>query len=227
MEATERAVVRLTEPHTELVDGRVGESGPLLEMLREARYPNLGGTKGGAGKGDVLDVQAMTMYENIDGIVRSWLNHYREHTTGDLIPLTRRLYQVLRTEDAGGRLEDRDNMFSMFPQWVAQIETFFDPPKVYELTVPCPECQAGRIPEGDEPREGERDERPYKWAMRVPVKLGHAVIAECHACGRMWAGRDDLTELAELTGVEVDWVKLRELTGDTLSRDLVSGAEAK
>ena len=55
-----------------------------------------------------------------------------------------------------------------------------------------------------------------KWAVRVPVKVGRAVVAECHACGRMWAGRDDLTRLAEEMDVEVDWVKLRELTGEIL-----------
>ena len=211
-----RAVERLTENHAELVDGTIGESGPLLEMLREARYPNLGGTKGGAGTGDVLDVQAMTMYENIDGIVRSWLNHFREHSTGDLIPLTKRLHQVLQAEDAGGRLDDSERMFSMFPKWVAQIEDFFDPPKEYELTADCPECGAGRIA---------NDEGAMKWAVRVPVKVGRAVIAECHSCGRMWAGRNDLTELAEAMNVEVDWVKLRELTGDTNYTGVVSSPE--
>ena len=75
MEATARSVVRLTEMHTEVIDGAVGESAPLLDILREARYPNLGRTKGGGGNGDVLDMQAMTMYENIDGIVRSWVAH--------------------------------------------------------------------------------------------------------------------------------------------------------
>lgn len=207
MEATARAVVRLTEEHTELVDGATGTCGPLLLMLWEARYPNLGGTKGGAGTGDILDLQAMTMYENIDGIVRSWLNHFREHSTGELIDLTKRLYVVLQAEHAGARLEDPDRMFSMFPKWVAQIEDYFDPPKEYELTADCPECGSGRIANED---------GAMKWAVRVPVKIGRAVVAECHACGRMWAGRDDLTELAEAMDIEVDWIKLRELTGDTL-----------
>lgn len=203
---TARAVERLTEHHSELVDGAIGECDPLLVMLREARYPNLGKTRGGGGTGDVLDIQAMTIYENIDGIVRSWLSHYRQHHTGELIPLVKRLHETLQAEQAGDRLDDPERMFAMFGQWVAQIDDFFDPPKEYELTAPCPECDAERVENG---------EGLMKWAVRVPVKVGRAVIPECHACGTMWAGRDELTDLAEKMGVEVDWIKLRELTGDT------------
>ena len=206
MEATARAVVRLTETHTEVIDGAVGESAPLLDLLREARYPNLGKTRGGGGNGDVLDMQAMTMYENIDGIVRSWVAHYREHHTGDLIPLVKRLYEIIKTEHAGDRLDNPDRMYGMFTQWEAQIDDYFDPPNEYELTAVCPDCGAGRIA---------NDDGAMKWAVRVPVKVGRAVVAECHACGRMWAGRDDLTDLAERMGVEVDWIALREMTGDT------------
>lgn len=209
MEATSRAVEKLTEEHSEVIDGAIGTSGPLLELLREARYPNLGRTKGGGGSGDMLDVAAIAMYENIDGGVRAWLAHFREHSVGDLIPLTKRLHAVLVTEDAGDRLEDRDRMFGMFGHWVDQIENHFDPPHEYELTAACPECGAERITGNDE---------SLKWAVRIPVRIGHALVAECHACGRMWVGRDDLTELAEQIGDVVDWVALRELSGDTAKR---------
>lgn len=216
MDATDRAVTRLTEEHTELIDGAIGTSGPLLMLIWEARYPSLGRTKGGGGTGDVLDVTAMTIYENIDGIVRSWLAHFREHSTGDLIPLVQRLHQVIQAEHAGGRLDDADRMFSMFGQWVQQIEDHFDPPKVYEITGPCPECEAERIPEGEEPEEGERDERPMKWALRVNIKPGRAIIPECHACGEMWVGQARLIELSESMDSVIDWVALRELAGDTV-----------
>lgn len=215
MHDVERAVERLTAEHAEVIDGAIGTSGPLLELLKEARYPNLGKTKGGSGSGDVIDFQAVAMYENIDGIVRSWLHYYRMDHKGDLIPLVLRLHETLKAEHAGGRLDDSEQMFSMFPKFAAQIDGFFDPPREYELTAPCPECEATRIPEGDEPKPGKPDDRPLKWAVRVPVKPGYAVIAECHACGRMWAGRDDLTELAEQMGLTVDWIALREATGDT------------
>lgn len=215
METTERAVVRLTEEHTEVVDGAVGVAEPLLEQLREARYPNLGKTKGGGGNGDVIDFQAVAIYENIDGIVRSWLEHYRQHSTGELIPLVKRLHEILKAEHAGGRLDDPERMLSMFTKLATRIDDFFDPPREFELTAPCPECGSGRVPEGDEPESGRPDDRPLKWAVRVPVRAGYAVVAECHECGRMWAGRDDLTELAECMGLEVDWVALREASGDT------------
>ena len=201
MEATARAVERLTAEHTVTVDGTVGYSGPLITELREARYPNLGRTKGGGGSGDVLDVKAITLYEHIDGTVRAWIDHYRKHAPEQLEDAILLLWETLQAEHAGGRLEDHERMYAMFPTWVEQIEDHFDPPAEYELTSPCPDCEAGRIEE----------DGGTKWAVRVPVKVGRAVIAECHACGRMWAGREDLTQLAEAMGVEVDWVKLREL----------------
>jgi len=203
---TERAVERLTCEHSEVIDGAVGTSEPLLDMLKEARYPSLGKSVGGAGEGMMLNVQALALYENIDGIVRSWLAYYRQPHAGDLIPLVRRLYETLQAEHAGGRLEDPERMFSMFPTWVQQIEDNFDPPHEYELTADCPECSESHVTD---------ENGKQKRAVRVPVKAGRAVIAECFACGRMWATRDELTALAEAMGIEVDWVGLRELFGDT------------
>ena len=215
MQNTERAIERLTETHTEVIGSAIGTSGPLLTVLRDARYPNLGRTKGGGGGGDMFDIAAVDLYEHIDGTVRSWLAEYRQEHTGDLLELTKTLHKVLTAEYAGGRLEDPDRMFGMFTTWMSRIDDHFDPPKEYELTAPCPECAAERVPTGSEPRSGEKDERPYKWAVRVPVKVGRAVVAECHACEALWAGRDRLTDLAESMGLEVDWVALRELVGDT------------
>lgn len=214
MESTDYAVTRLTEAHTIKVGDATGECEPLLEMLREARYPNLGRTRGGGGGGDVFDVKAVEMYETIDAGVRAWLDSLREHSTGELVPLTKRLYQMLQAEDAGGRLEDSERLFAMFPTWVQRIEDHFDPPSEYELTGACPDCGAEHIPDGDEPKSGTADERPMKWAVRVSVKPGRAVIPECHACGKMWATRDELTGLAEAMNASIDWVALRDLTGE-------------
>lgn len=213
MQDTERAVERLTEIHAVTVNGAIGHCGPLLEMLYEARYPNIGRTKGGGGTGDILDMKAVTMWEAIDGGVRAWLDHYRQPYGDDLIAATKRLHETLKGEHAGGRLEDPDHMFAMFPTWVQRIEDMFDPPREYELTEKCPECEAEHILVGDEPAEGERDERPLAWAVRMEVKEGRALIAECHACGRMWAGQDALVRLAEAMGLDVDWVALREFAG--------------
>ena len=202
MNDVEFAVVKLTEPHTELIDGQTALCDPLLTMLWEARYPSLGKTKGGAGAGMPFDTHAIELYEHIDGTVRAWLAHYREHSTGDLIPLVRRLHEVIKTEDAGGRLEDRDRMYGMFQQFVTTIEDKFDPPHEYELTDDCPECEQSHA----EDQDGNR-----KRAVRIMVKPGRALVAECHACGKLWAGQDSLTDLAEKMGAEIDVVALREL----------------
>lgn len=213
----ERAVERLTTAHVEMIDGIAAQCEPLLVMLREARYPNLGRTRGGGGNGDVLDMQAITMYENIDGIVRSWINHYRVRAEPELTDAVRQLHDIINTEYAGDRLEDPDRMFGMFGIWVQQIEDRFDPPHEYEITVPCPaivadsgeKCGAERIPIGDEPEPGKPDDRPHKWAVRVQVKTGRALVAECFSCEAIWVGDKALGELAEAMGVVVDWVAAR------------------
>lgn len=206
MESIDYAVTRLTETHAVKVGDAVGECAPLLEMLREARYPNLGRTKGGGGSGDMFDVKAVEMYETIDAGVRSWLQHYRQDHTGDLLEATARLYGVLLTEAAGGRLEDEERMFAMFPTWVDRIEDHFDPPHEYELTADCPECGESHA----EDSEGQR-----KRAVRVQVKSGRALIAECHACGALTVGQDALTSMAERMGIAVDWVAIRTAVDTT------------
>lgn len=209
MQAIDYAVTRLTETHAVKVGDATGECEPLLEMLRKARYPNLGRTKGGGGSGDMFDVKAVEMYETIDSGVRSWLNHFRQEHAGDLLALTKQLHGTLEAEAAGDRLEDPERMFSMFTTWVDRIEDHFDPPHEYELTAACPDCGAERIPEGDEPDKGKPDERPVKWAVRISLRAGHAIIPECRSCGKMWAGDGQLTALAEAMGIEVDWVAAR------------------
>lgn len=198
----EFAVVKLTEPHTVWVDGQQATSDPLITMLWEARYPNLGKTMGGAGSGMPFDTHAVDLYEHIDGTVRSWLAHFREHSTGDLLTLTRRLCEVIQAEDAGGRLEDRDRMYGMFQQFVQLIEDKFDPPAEKELVGDCPECEKSHV---------EDDNGDQKRAVRIIVKPGRALVAECHACGKLWAGQESLTSLAETLGADIDWVALRDL----------------
>lgn len=206
-----RAVERLTEEHTELIDGHAAVSDPLLKVLWEARYPSLGkGSAAGGGDGMLLNTQALTIYENIDGLVRSWLTHYREHSTGDLMPLVKRLYEVLKTEDAGERLEDRERMYGMFQHFVQQIEDNLDPPSEYELTGACTECGQTHAKSNDQPHVKEGEEQ-YKRAVRVTVRPGHALVAECYSCGKLWAGHDVLVGLAESMGAVIDRVALREL----------------
>ncbi|UOQ57229.1 hypothetical protein MUN78_16490 [Leucobacter allii] len=202
MESTSRAVDRLTQHHTVFVGGTVAECGPLLEELRLARYPNLGRTKGGGGSGDLLDMKAVSMYETIDAGVRAWLDHFRQPAPADLIEATVRLHDVLHAEAAGGRLDDPDTMFGMFTTWVQRIEDLFDPPREFELTAACPECETEHVADED---------GGMRWAVRVPVKKGRALVAECRACGELWAGEDRLLELADGMGEEVDHVALRLL----------------
>ncbi|QIK63853.1 hypothetical protein G7068_12110 [Leucobacter viscericola] len=202
---TDRAVERLTEAHAVTVNGNIAMSGPLLEELRQARYPNLGRTKsGGGGGGDLLDMKAFNLYETTDADVRAWLNHYRQPQPDDLLEATRLLHNTLRAEAAGNRLDDPDRMFGMFHTWVQRIEDLFNPPREYELTEACPVCETEHVADKD---------GCQLWAVRVPVKEGRALVAECHHCGTLWAGHDQLTNLAESMQINVDWVALREFLG--------------
>lgn len=209
MQTIEYAVTRLTETHQVKVGDATGECAPLLEMLRQARYPNLGRTKGGGGSGDMFDVKAVEMYETIDAGVRAWLQHFRHEHTGELIDATKKLHEVIKTEAAGGRLEDEERMLGMFPTWVDRIEDHFDPPHEYELIAVCPDCGESHA----EDTEGQR-----KRAVRVQVKAGRALIAECHNCGTLTVGQDALTSLAERMGIEADWVAVRKAFDTDIER---------
>lgn len=210
MEATARAVEILTEPHRMLAEQQ-DDNDPLITQLKEARYPSLGRTKAGAGSGSPIDHKAIALYEYIDGTVRAWLNYYRHSDKGELIDLIKELHQVILTEDAGDRLDNRERMFWLFPNMVTQIEEYFDPPSEHELMEPCPECGTAYIFDG----EGREEDQERSHAVRVRLKRGHALQAECHACRKLWVGETELTRLAALMGASIDWDMIKLLLGDT------------
>lgn len=208
---TGRAVRRLTEDHTDIVDGHIVEAGPLVEQLWEARYSSIGaGGARGASSGSILNTKAFDMYEDIDGKVRGWLDYYRQDHRGALTDAIRRLEQILHAEDAGGRLENRDEMLDMFEVMVYKIENLLDPPHEKELTFPCPECGERFHDTKTTERRGDREVEivTRQAALRIPVKPGRALVAECHCCGRLWATQDALIELAEAAGGEVDFAEV-------------------
>lgn len=206
MTDVERAVERLTETHTVHHEGSEYECTALLEQLRDARTSSIGaGGGGGSGDGGLINVAAFTMWEQIDGVARAWLQEFRRDHTGELADVIRRLPGVVQAEHANGIITDtqREELDAMPNQWVAMIEDLFDPPSQKELTAPCPEC-GQRYYEHDDTRQA---------AVFIPVKKGRAIVAECRCCGAMWATEAQLLELAEGMGIEVDFEALRELTG--------------
>lgn len=215
MNATARAVERLTQTHTVHLEGAEYGCAPLLEQLREAISSSTGAGSGGGGGtgGNLLNLEALNLWEHIDGIVRGWLREWGLGHGGELTEALQRLPHAIQAQHAAGAIDDdfRERLEAAFDKWVYQIEDLFDPPHQKELTAPCPECGERHhlVQETDE-RGTVIDTRQVA-AVSIPVKRGRAVIAECRSCGAMWATETELIELAEAMGLEVDVVALREL----------------
>ncbi|QAB17469.1 hypothetical protein Leucomu_05635 [Leucobacter muris] len=194
-----------------MIEGRVVVADPLLEQLRRARYSSVGygGARGAAG-GSVLNTKAFDLYEEIDGTTRAWLDHYRRDHRGDLADAIVRLAGILRAEVAGDRLDPDDPRTGMFGVMVYRIENLLDPPHEKELTFPCPDCGERYHEETTVEKRGGREVEVMtrQAALRIPVRPGRALVAECHCCGKLWATRDELIELAESAGERVDYAEL-------------------
>jgi len=210
------AVALLTNEHTELVDGRTVTQDPLLTLLWEARHASLGagGTRGG-GEGSMLNYAAYDLWEEIDGRVRANLNDFKQEHRGDLAPLLPRLVDTIKAEHAGNRITDEyaDELYALFSRWVQKIRDLIDPPHVKEITAACPAC-GERYEETrtvERRRGGWKEITTYHAAIRIPIRLGEALVAECHCCGKLWGGLDQLIELGEAIGNEVDFSALIEL----------------
>ena len=209
MNETDYAVERLTEQHTVMVEGQAGECDALLLMLKDSIYPSLGsGGASGGGDGQVLNSKAFTMYENIDGVVRAWLLHFGQDASGELCAAARYLHQTISTEHNGGRVEEDlyERLMGMFTTWVWQIEDLFDPPREKEITGSCPSC-GERYEETTTTDKGGNTDTTRQAAVRIQVKPGRALIAECNCCGKMWATEGQLRELATGVGAIPDTIE--------------------
>jgi hypothetical protein len=196
------AVRMLCEPHYAIIGDQNVEREPLLDLLYQARYSS-GGVKGvrSSNKGLPIDVGAITMYEDFDGRVRSRLEQYGISCIGDIKAVTERLHNTLVTINLEEGLDPRE--FDIFHQMVHRIEEFFDPPKEYEIMGECPECGATHVMNDD-------DEQAR--AIRIKLKPGHTLVAECVACEKLWAGNQEMVWLAQLLEANSDWDTL-ELMG--------------
>ena len=214
MQDIDRAVERLTENHTVHLEGAEYECAALLEQLREAISSSTGaGSGGGSGDGGLLNVAALTLWENIDGIARGWQQTFREGHRGELAQVIRRLPASIHAAHANNEIDDlfRERLDAMFASWVAQIEDLFDPPRVKELTAPCPACGERYHLEVKTGKNGTVIETTQMAAVIIPVKTGRALVAECRSCATMWGTETDLLALAAGMGAEVNFTTLREV----------------
>lgn len=166
---------------------------PLLDWLATAVANNIGGDGGGrpGRERTPIDIGALTLYEEIDGRIRSWLDELGARPGRDVTAT-----QALRTWYAlwigRTRLDGLDDTYrDILRRWESRIEDILDPPKRIEITAPCPACGTEwrniglKLADGsDDPNDAERV-RVLSAVERATLQDSFAV---CVACERVWAG---------------------------------------
>ena len=184
------AVVVLTRDHDRTVDGNTGTEPALLRLLEAAIKADTSGAGGGPGRNKnsaPLDVTALSLWEEIAGVVGTYWpgrgdpKHKNQHLIDRLTWWTNTV--------AGTEYEIHLAEFGTY--WVRQIRDLLDPPKIVELRgTACPNCKESWI------RELQELETTFRPSVTInmsedPVRL------ECRACGHLVFGFDMIKETAE------------------------------
>ena len=158
----------------------------MLEQLRHAISNSLG-AGGGAGKSarerTPLDVGAFTLYEDIDGRVRSWLSEAGKDAAAHSTP-----GEALRAWFAvWTRYEQPDGLVHSFANilhgWKQAIDDILDPPTKQEITAPCPVCGQMWVTVG----KGE-DQESVRALWAVWRENQDLSFGTCRACDKVWHG---------------------------------------
>lgn len=166
---------------------------PLLERLRLAVVSNLGGNGGGkqARERTPMDVGAFTLYEDIDGRIRSWLSELGERlpASATAAEAIRRWYVLwLSSSRAEAASFDRARTIDA---WTAQIRDKLDSPKRIEITAPCPSCGEEWVNIGLKLEDGSDDPDDVE-RVRALAAVERETIddsyASCAACRTVWMG---------------------------------------
>ena len=166
---------------------------PLLDWLQEAIGSNIGGGGGGkqARERVPMDFGAFTLYEDIDGRIRSWMAELGATTGKNVTPA-----QMLRTWytlwNAQTHTDSLNNAYAgIMEGWAQAIKDKLDPPKRIEITSPCPACGREWVNVGlklmdgsDDPDDVERV-RVLNAVEREKIEDSYAM---CSACNRVWLG---------------------------------------
>ena len=166
---------------------------PLLRQLRLAITGDLG-SHGNGGKAaherTPFDVTSFTMYEDIDGRVRSWL------LDAQIVPrpgvkvegLLRQWFPVWTAKILPDGLVERHT--AILTRWASSIRDLLEPPTKQELTDPCPLCgQMWAVVGSGEEIESVR----ALWA--VWRRTQDDSYGLCRACDHMWRGIGEMRRL--------------------------------
>ena len=204
MQDTERAVVRLTEPHTEMTEAGAVEWPPLLLWLDGAVTEQVKrGQAGSGGSGSPIDLGALALLQRIEHGVKLMREALYLPAMRDLQGAVRETWDSAQAYQAKGELDPQqwERITEAFPEWVAAIEQEWDDrTRRMEITVPCPRCGTRWILEEDNGAEKRRS------AVSVEYAEGRAPVAECRAadCEAMWVGWADVAKLGFTLGATQD-----------------------
>lgn len=202
------AVEKLTRPWSDVLspwetDGNgyvTVDYQPLLTMLDDACRANTG-NRGGSGadpaERSLLDLQAFTLREHIDGTVRAWISHLSKgRAEKELIPAVGQLAGLLQAHHAARSITDSDyeRLTAFFDRWCGRIWEIVDPPNMRKVQKPCPRCSVEWMPVDD----------TYKRAVWIEYrdKLADATAA-CRSCGAAWTSLVAMREI----GIDVSDVE--------------------
>lgn len=201
MERTERAVVRLSQAHTEMTEAGPVEWPPLLAWLERSVTEVMGRTGEGSGGGGVpFNEEAADLLDRIDsrlGLLEEAMGVAGPRRRGlvERVPVA---WERAKRERVSGRVADGAwaRICDEFPAWVARIEAQDDRPRKIELTVACPECGQRWVNQGGERRA----------AVRIEFAEGAAPAAECAdpECGAAWVGWRSMRALGATVGARAD-----------------------
>ena len=205
---TDRAVERLTEPHTVVHDGHSVDWPPLLEWISDAVTDKTKrGGAGSGGTGSPINEGALAVLQRIErgtAQLRGWLYlHPRAGSTrADLIEA----WKVACDYRAKNELDDAgwEYVTSRLQAWVDDIEgEWEDRVHRMELTVACPRCGERWILEHT---TDPHDEPKRRAAVVIEYAEGRAPVAECRAadCDAIWAGWTAVHALGFTIGAERD-----------------------
>ena len=223
MEATERAIERLTQAHTEMTEAGPTEWPPLLVWLeRSVTEMVKRGGAGSNGAGIPIDFEALHLLDNIKkqtALIREAV--FLPKKTGTLLEDIAGAWKIVKMSRDRNELEDSQWLMicEEFETWVQQIEAEqATRPRKMELTVACPRCEQRWVMEARDPKYPEQAER--KAAVVIEFSEGRAPVAECRnaECLAMWAGWAQVATLGFTVGAKADLAVL-EACGITITLD--------
>lgn len=211
MEATSRAVVRLTEDHTEHTEAGATEWPPLLVWLeRSVTEMVKRGGAGSNGAGIPIDFEALRI---LDGIKKD----VRRIRTGlfmfgrlpELVEAVTETWATAKQDRAHHKIDDAEweIICDTIEGWAAAIEgEQATRPRKMELIVPCPRCGHRWIQDHIEV-DGEQVPDPNgerKAAVVIEFGENRAPVAECRVagCEAIWAGWKQVGLLGRTVGAE-------------------------